>query len=78
MDMLKKSIAVSDEDTDKLIRRCLKIMQDETSIMAKLAPDLLLTPTGRSKFLGKIAEKEKVENTDSLGAFFSQLGANNG
>ena len=76
--MLKKSIAVSDEDTDKLIRRCLKIMQDETSIMAKLAPDLLLTPTGRSKFLGKIAEKKKEENTDSLGAFFSQLGTNNG
>lgn len=81
IDMLKKSIAVADEDTDKLIRRCVKIMQDETSIMTKLAPDLLLTPAGRAKFIAKNAIDKSGDNdsqTDSLGAFFSQLGAHNG
>lgn len=78
-DTLKKTIAVSDEDTDKLVRRCLKVMQDETSIMAKLAPDLLLTPTGRVKFMNKNSQEKTEDNkVDSLGAFFSQIGGNNG
>lgn len=76
---LQKSISVSDETTDKLIRRCTKMMQDETSIMAKLAPDLLLTPTGRVKFMNKNSQEKTEDNrVDSLGAFFSQIGGNNG
>lgn len=75
--LLKQNIAVTDQVTDKLIKRCLKIMQDETAIMARLAPDLLLTPTGRAKFgigAAKAAETERDEGKAAFAAFVASIG----
>lgn len=76
-DLLKQNIAVTDQSTDRIIKRCLKVMQEETAIMARLAPDLLLTPTGRAKFgIGavKAAEVEKDEGKAAFAAFVASIG----
>lgn len=66
-------------DSSLDLKRCFKIMQDETIIMARLAPDLCLTPTGRAKFgIGaiKAAEKEKEDSKAMFQAFLGSLGEN--
>ncbi len=80
-EVLKQNLAVQDSTTDRLIKRCLQVMKDETATMARLAPDLCLTPSGRAKFgigLVKAENDEKAEGKNAFEAFIKSIGEGNG
>lgn len=64
------------KDENRYIKQVLKVINDEISNMKSLAPDLLLTPTGRVKYgaAGVDAKnRDKKDSEDAFDAFLERL-----
>lgn len=63
-EVMKGSIITSSMEQNKQIKQVQKTMDDATTIMCRIAPDLLLTPTGRVKYGANGAESVKRDAAD--------------
>ena len=68
-DICKMHVAVLKDESQKAIKTLLKVMDDETSNMARLASDLLLTPVGRVKYGANGAESKKRDDEEAGDSF---------
>jgi P27 family predicted phage terminase small subunit len=65
---MKSAVVTNSKEQNNQIKQVHKIMDDELANMARLAPDLLLTPTGRAKYGVNSFEASKKEGDDEVAA----------